>query len=159
MVHGRDPYYPAYFEGRSDHDSFIEYFRSIPENISAFDNFDVYGHLDYVVRYAPEQNAHYSYLDYMDLIDEILTALISRGKGIEINTAGFKYGLGHPNPTEGIIKRYRELGGEIITVGADAHVPDAVGYDFEKLSGILSDAGFKYFTVFEKRKPTFIKIE
>ena len=43
------------------------------------------------------------------------------GKGIELNTGGFKYGLGHPNPCEDIIKRYKELGGEIITLGSDAH--------------------------------------
>ena len=93
------------------------------------------------------------------MIDEILRLLIEKGKGIEINTGGFKYGLGHPNPCEEILARYRELGGEIITVGADAHAPEHVGFAFEKVPQILKDAGFTYYTVFRKRKPEFIKIE
>ena len=83
---------------------------------------------------------------------------IQKGKGIELNTAGFKYGLGHPNPTESILKRYRELGGEIITIGADAHAPEHVAYDFDKVPAILKAAGFRYYTVFELRKPKFIPL-
>lgn len=48
-----------------------------------------------------------------------------------------------------MLKRYHELGGEIITVGADAHKPEHVAYDFDKVSNILKDAGFMYYTVFE----------
>jgi histidinol-phosphatase (PHP family) len=159
VVHGYDPYYPAFYEGRTEQECYEEYFNSILENIAAYDDYDVYGHLDYVVRYGPGRNAQYSYQKYRDIIDEILKCLIEKGKGIEINTAGFKYGLGHPNPTEDIIKRYRELGGEIITIGADAHEPQHIAYDFAKVPTILRDAGFSYFTVFKKRQPEFIKIE
>lgn len=158
VVHGLDPYYPKFYEGRSEEECYLEYFTSILENIKAFDGFDVYGHIDYVVRYGPNRNEQYSYQKYRDIIDEILSLLIEKGKGIEINTGGFKYGLGHPNPTEDIIARYRELGGEIITIGADAHKPEHVAFDFDKVPQILKDAGFKYFTVFKERKPEFIKL-
>ena len=57
-----------------------------------------------------------------------------------------------------MLKRYHELGGEIITVGADAHKPEHVAYDFDKVSNILKDAGFIYYTVFENRVPAFIKL-
>ena len=159
VVHGIDPYYPVYFEGRSERSAYLEYFESILENIHAFDGFDVYGHIDYVVRYGPNKNEDYSYEKYRDVIDEILSTLIEKGKGIELNTAGFKYGLGHPNPTEDILQRYRELGGEIITVGADAHAPEQIAYDFKKVPGILKACGFEYYTVFRDRKPEFIKIK
>ena len=158
VVHGFDPYYPAFYEGRDEKDCYREYFESILENIHAFDGFDVYGHIDYVVRYGPTKNTNYDWKEYQDIIDAILKLLIEKGKGIEINTGGFKYGLGHPNPTEDIIRRYRELGGEIITVGADAHAPQHIGFDFKKVPDILKDAGFHYFTVFKKRKPEFIKL-
>lgn len=158
VVHGFDPYYPAFFEGRGERACYLEYFESILENINAFDGFDVYGHIDYVVRYGPNRNQDYSYEKYKDVIDEILSLLIKKGKGIEINTGGFKYGLGHPNPTEEIIARYRELGGEIITIGADAHQPEHVAFDFEKIPDILKNAGFRYYTVFRERKPEFIKL-
>lgn len=159
VVHGFDPYYPDFYEGKEEKAAYREYFESILENIAAFDGFDIYGHIDYVVRYGPTTNQNYHWEDYKDVIDEILRQLILRGKGIEINTGGFKYGLGHPNPTEGILRRYRELGGEIITLGADAHKPEHVAFDFAKVPSILKDAGFTYYTVFEKRKPNFIKIE
>lgn len=158
VVHGTDPYYQNYYEGRSEEEAYREYFTSILENIRAFDGFDVYGHIDYVVRYGPNRNANYSYGAYRDVLDEILKNLIERGKGIELNTAGFKYGLGHPNPTEDILKRYRELGGEILTLGADSHRPEHIAYDFRKVPDILTQCGFRYYTVFRQRKPAFIAL-
>ena len=159
VVHGIDPYYPKYYEGRSEKTAYREYFESILENLNTYSDFDVYGHLDYVVRYGPTSNENYDWREYQDVIDEILRKLISLGKGIELNTGGFKYGLGHPNPTEEIIRRYRELGGEIITIGADAHKPEHVAFDFAKVPSILKDASFDYFTVFRERKPEFVRIE
>lgn len=158
VVHGIDPYYPEYYIGKTEDEAYREYFESILENLAVFDCFDVYGHIDYVVRYGPNRNTYYSYEKFADIIDEILKTLIQKGKGIEINTGGFKYGLGHPNPTEAILKRYRELGGEIITIGADAHKPEHVAFDFEKVPDILKNAGFSYYTVFKNRKPEFQKL-
>ena len=158
VVHGFDPYYPEFYEGKTEAEAYLEYFESILENLAVFEDFDVYGHIDYVVRYGPSKNRNYSYQKYKDVIDEILRTLIAKGKGIEINMAGFKYGLSHPNPTEDILKRYRELGGEILTTGADAHRPEHVAYDYAKLSGILNEAGFAYYTVFERRKPVFYPV-
>ncbi|MFG6384341.1 MAG: histidinol-phosphatase HisJ family protein [Lachnospiraceae bacterium] len=159
MVHHMDPYYSDYYQGKTEDEAYLEYFESILENLAVFDCFDVYGHLDYVVRYGPNTNHYYTYEKFSDVIDHILQMLIQKGKGIEINTGGFKYGLGHPNPTEKILKRYRELGGEIITIGADAHTPKHVAYDFQKVPNILKEAGFKYYTVYQKRKPIFYLID
>lgn len=153
-----DIYYPAFYEGTTEDAAYRRYFEAILSNVKTDADYDVYGHLDYVVRYGPNKNQFYSYEKYADIIDEILRLLIAKGKGIEINTAGFKYGLGHPNPTEEILKRYRELGGEIITIGADGHKPEHVAYDFEKVPSILRNAGFTHFTVFKKRKPLFIEL-
>lgn len=158
VVHGMDPYYPGFFDHRKEEEGYLEYFESVLENINAFSDFDVYGHIDYVVRYGPNQNKYYSYQKYSDIIDEILKKLISLGKGIELNTGGFKYGLGHPNPCEDILKRYHELGGEILTLGADAHKPEHVAYDFDKIPDILRACGFSYYTVFKERKPVFLPI-
>lgn len=158
VVHGFDPYYPDFFKDKSEDEAYYEYFESILENLNSFNNFDVYGHIDYVVRYGPNTNKFYSYLKFSDIIDEILKKIINMGKGIELNTGGFKYGLGHPNPCEDIIKRYKELGGEIITLGSDAHKCEHVAYDFDKAIQILKDSGFDFFTIFKERKPIFKKI-
>lgn len=158
VVHGFDPYYPEYYVGKTEDDAYLEYFESVLENLEIFDDFDVYGHLDYVVRYGPNKNANFSYEKYRDIIDEILRKIISKGKGIELNMSGYKYGLSHPNPTEEILLRYRELGGEILTLGADAHAPEHVAFDYDRLPRLLKDAGFYYYTVFEKRQAKMIKL-
>ena len=156
LVDGKDPYYPEYFKTLGGKNGVLRYFESILANIKAMDCFDVYGHLDYVVRYAPGRE--YEPLDHRELIDEILRLLIQKGKGIEINTAGLKSGLGYVHPHEFILKRYKELGGEIITTGSDAHDREYVGYELDKAAAALNMAGFKYYTIFRKRKPHFIAI-
>ena len=158
LCNGKDPYYPAFYEGRSEEEAYREYFTSILDNIKVFHNFDVYGHLDYVVRYGPNKDNNYAYEKYKDVIDPILSYLIENEKGIELNTAGLTKGLKDANPCKDIIKRYRELGGEIITIGSDSHTPDTLGAHFDKASEILTDCGFKYYCVFSNRIAEYLKI-
>ena len=158
VADGLDPYYPSYFEGQTEEEAYRKYFRSEIDNIRRISNYDVYGHLDYVVRYGPGVDREYSYEKYKDLFDEMLTLLIEKEKGIEINTGGLRKGLREANPCSDVIKRYRELGGEIITVGSDAHGPADVGADFDRAAEILTQCGFKYYTVFHSRMPEFKKI-
>lgn len=159
LVDHIDPYYPRFWKQYSnDRAGVLRYYEQTLENIKTCDCFDCYGHIDYIIRYAPDKSLSHPYSEYRDIIDEILRELISRGKGIECNTAGFKYGLGHPNPHENILKRYLELGGEILTIGSDAHKPEQVGYDFEKVPKLLKACGAKYYTIFENRKPVFLPL-
>lgn len=155
VCQGMDPYYPEFYEGRSEADAYLSYFESELENIKTYDCYDVAGHLDYVVRYGPNKNTFYDYKTYADIFDEMLKTLIAKGKGIECNTAGFKAGLGHPHPTEDILKRYKELGGEILTLGSDAHCPEHLAYAFDSIAPVLKECGFKYYTTFKERKPEF----
>lgn len=157
LVDGYDPYDPAYIEAYGDRRGIERYFESILENISAYDGFDVYGHLDYVVRYSKAKS--YNPDEYSELTEEILKKLIGMGKGIELNTAGLKYGLGWAHPHPKLLKRYRELGGEIITVGSDGHRCEHIAYDFGKAADILEAAGFNYYTVFRNRKPEFLPLK
>ncbi|NLM50722.1 MAG: histidinol phosphate phosphatase, partial [Clostridiaceae bacterium] len=92
------------------------------------------------------------------ILDKVLKTAIEKGRGIELNLSGLRQGLGEPLPKIEVLKRYKELGGEIITLGSDAHYPGHVGANLEDGFEILKEAGFKYFTVYENRKPQFIKI-
>ena len=84
--------------------------------------------------------------------------MIEKEKGLEVNSAGLKYGLPFAHPHPDVLKRYRELGGEIITIGADAHTPDKVAYAFDKAATVLENCGFRYYTVFKDHKPEFISL-
>lgn len=156
LIDGKDPYFPEYFAELGQKNGVLRYFESIVENIGAFSDFDVYGHLDYAVRYSPEKS--YNPVDFREIIDEILRKIVSLGKGIEINTAGLRKGLSHANPHPFILKRYRELGGEIITVGSDAHNTADIAADFDLAESFLKDAGFEFYTVFRQRKPHFVRL-
>ena len=158
LVNNEDPYYPEYYNGRSERAAMEEYFRCILTNMDAFMDFDVLGHMDYIVRYTPSKGAFYSPADYTDLTDEILKRIISAGKGIELNTGAFLKGMSEPNPHRDLIKRYRELGGEIITVGSDAHKPKDIANGFDRASDILKACGFSYYCRFEGRTPVRIKL-
>ena len=158
ICHRKDPYYPTFFEGRDEDEAHQEYFEAVLEDVKEAPYFDVYGHLDYVVRYGPTKNDKYTYQKHADVIDKILLAILEQEKGIELNTSGFRADLNQPNPCIDIIKRYKELGGEIITVGSDAHTPEHLGTNFDKASEILKECGFKYYSIFDHRIPTFLKL-
>ncbi len=159
LVDGSDPYYQDYFEGKTEKQAYGRYFESELENVQTFHDFDVYGHLDYILRYGPAKNRNFRYEDYADILEELLKALIRCGIGLELNTKGYHYDLGGPNPSRAILTRYRELGGEIITIGADAHAPEWIACSFDQAKEDLLSCGFRYFTVFENRKPRFCPIE
>ena len=91
--------------------------------------------------------------DFSDRIDIILKKIIDKGKALEINTAGLKYGLGFAHPKKEILLRYRELGGELITMGSDAHKAEHLAYDFNDVCEMLKCVGFKYYFIYKDRKP------
>lgn len=158
IVNRVDPYYPDFFDNRTEKEAYEEYFDCVYRNVQAFPECDVLGHLDYVVRYGPNRNRFYTYSKHKDIIDEILRYIIEHGIGLEINTSGFKYGLGHPSPHEDVLERYHDLGGEIITIGSDAHAPEHFAYEFTRAQNILKKCGFTYYTYFKQRKPEFVKL-
>lgn len=147
-----------FFQKHSDPEGYKIYFEEMLQDVQKIKSYDVLGHLDYIVRYSNQGSKGFDLNDYMDIIEEILKQVIAYGKGIEMNMSGLKYGLGAPHPQPEIIKRYRELGGEIITVGADGHIPEHIAYDYHLADDILKSCGFKYYTEFKGRKPLFVKI-
>lgn len=170
-----DPYYPEYWETHSAANGLQAYFEAILSNLKHYDMFQVYGHLDYLVRYLPfeKQNRSntsskqaertagqpdYDYAAYRELIDEILRQLIENGKGLELNTSGYQYGLPYAHPRPEILQRYRELGGELITIGSDGHCPEHLAYDFDRASRLLRSLGYRYYTVYRAQKPEFLPL-
>ena len=153
-----DPYYPEYFADKTDEEGYITYFKSIYDNINKFQNFDCLGHIDYIVRYGKSKDTDYSYPKYAEYIDPILKFLVEHEKGLEINTAGIRKGLKNVHPLPDILKRYRELGGELVTIGSDAHDTSAIASDYDKAMEALEYAGFKYYCMYMNRIAEFKKI-
>ena len=145
-----------FFEGRSAADAIAAFYRYNILCLSSYNDFDVLGHINVIDRYAPELPDPDS---NRDLLEELLTLIIEKGKGIEINTSSFRYGMGdHTTPTEQILRLYKKLGGEIITVGSDAHRPQDVGYAIDWAYDKLRGLGYRYVTTFCEREPSFNKL-
>ncbi|MEA4815494.1 MAG: histidinol-phosphatase HisJ family protein [Lachnospiraceae bacterium] len=151
-------YEDSFFEGKEKNEAYMEYFEDVLNSVKMFDTFCVYGHIDYINRYGHYKDKTMDILKYMDIIEEILKVLISKGKGIEINSSGIRYGLGYVNPKIEVLKRYKELGGEIITIGSDSHKLLHMANNFKEAYEAFQEAGFEYLTVFRGKTPEFIKI-
>ena len=95
---------------------------------------------------------------YSDAVDEVFKTVINNGKGIEINSSGLFTEIKKTSPDLPLVKRYRELGGKIITVGSDAHTQDRVGAGIRDAIETARAAGFNEICYYEKRKPIFINI-
>lgn len=158
LVEGADPYYAAFWEHHTTRSALEAFFSVTLENIKVHDCFDSYGHLDYMIRYIPEGAGSFSYFDYTDLIDQCLRLLIHKGCALEVNTGGYKAGLDAPNPGRDILLRYRELGGELLTTGSDAHTPLHVGCCMEKAYALIRDCGFSHVALYRQRKPQLLPL-
>lgn len=159
VVDKKELYMSDFLQGRSNHQGILAYFEDLKKSIDAFNDFDSLGHIDVVRRYLINGEEDFKFNIYQDYIAEILKTLIIYGKGIEINTSGKRYGLSSFHPLPEILILYRMLGGEIITIGSDAHRPDDLAYGFSEVLDLLKSLGYKYYCIFKKRKPYFIRID
>ncbi|MBO7560612.1 histidinol-phosphatase HisJ family protein [Candidatus Saccharibacteria bacterium] len=149
----------VFFKGKTMQNAYWAYFNDVRKNIDTYDDFDVYGHLDYIVRYGGYGCTEIKYSDYASVLDDILRTLVRKRKGLEINTSGFRYGLNYAHPTTAILQKYHDLGGRIITVGSDAHHVDQLAGNFKEAYRTLAKIGFTSIAVFEYRDPHFIEIK
>lgn len=155
----RDPYYPAFYEGRSEEAAIRDVLGETLENIRVFDDFDVLGHLDYIIRYLPSGRRTVDTAPFADLIDEILKLIIRRGQGLDLNTAPvWKKGYPEMNPSRQILRRYYELGGRFITFGSDAHHAQHVAGAFDTAEKIAAECGFTEYCIYRERKPEMKKL-
>ncbi len=150
-------YYGYNYEEHNKKDIYEAYLNEILININKH-NFSVYGHLDFISRYVHYDNPFLNYNEFKELLDEIFKALVRNNKGLEVNTSGLRYGIDCFYPSKELLKRYKELGGEIVTVGSDSHKASDVGRDFHRAYDYLKSCGFDYITTYEKLKPKMIKI-
>ena len=157
FIENLDIYYEEFWQGKTAHTAFLQTLEQTLECIKVHDAYDVLGHLTYAGK-QPHNPGHKPvlYRDFREVIDETLRILVQNGKGMEINTSGMDK-CGAFLPDETILRRFKELGGEIITVGSDAHDPSRVGQYCQQACELVSDI-FGYVCTYAGRKPVFHKI-
>lgn len=153
LTNRRDPYCPDFWRDRDPALCIRDYLEELYDNLCIFTDFDALGHLDYIVRYAPE-HFRYQPMAYRELLEAILTVLIDKDIALEINTSGYKSSA-WPNPHPDILALYHELGGELVTIGSDAHEPGFLAFRFERLPSLIKKAGLRQYVTFHGRRPRF----
>lgn len=158
---GKKDFYEYSYESEAQcHELMDEYATELIE-LAGMDFFDTMAHIGYTIRYMRRDGFDVSFNleNYGDKIEVLLKTLIQNGRGLEINCSGCgRERIGGPMPEVEVLRLYRQLGGEIITIGSDAHSVSRAASGLKQGFDILKELGYKYITVFEKRKPRFIKI-
>lgn len=135
------------------------YFREVYE-LCQTELFDVVGHVTYSLRYMKQRHGICPDISrYDDIIAESFRSLAHSGRGIEINTSGLRQGFGATFPDLKYVKLFRELGGEILTIGSDSHTAEDIGANVADGAELAKAAGFRYLAYFKERKPNFLRIE
>jgi histidinol-phosphatase (PHP family) len=142
-----------YQEGKSQHEYNIGYYQELLDVIRKYKNYSVLGHLDLIRRY--DKAGEYDFEPTREIVTEILKQVISDGKGIEINTSSYRYGLKDLMPSRDVLKLYKELGGSIITIGSDSHKHEHLGAYIKEVKEILKELGYTQYCSYEKMKPIF----
>jgi len=157
FVDDLDVYYPEYWADKTVFQAERRYLEATLECVRLHDDFDVLAHLTYIAKATANPAPRpVPFAEHQEIVDEILKIVAAKGKGLEINTSGVDR-CGGFLPTADYFRRFKELGGEIVTIGSDAHTASRVGqYSFDAC-GILKDI-FGYVCTFEDRKPIFHKL-
>jgi histidinol-phosphatase (PHP family) len=147
----------AYFDAHSQRESYLPYFEELLRAVRSGLG-DVVGHFDLVKRYGA---AHYGPFEpeaFEEEVRAVLRAAVAAGVGLEINTSGLRQIPGETYPSLRVLHWYRELGGEILTVGSDAHHADDLGCGICEALDLARAAGFRAIATFEGRRVGWIDL-
>ncbi|WP_445490899.1 histidinol-phosphatase HisJ family protein [Niallia sp. 03133] len=145
-----------YMNAFPEKDIYELYFLELYDMIQLAD-IDVIAHFDLMKRYAYKTVGFYSFEKYKSIITEILKTAIKRGIGLEINTSGLRTELQESLPSKDTLSLYRQLGGELLTIGSDSHFVETVGSHFEDAVLLAKECGFTHLYTYEKRNPQALK--
>lgn len=140
-------------QGRTQKEYNERYYEEMLALVKQFQNYSVLGHLDLIVRYDKMGTYPFRYVKHY--VEKILREVIKNDKGIEVNTSSYRYGLKDSTPAMAILEMYRDMGGQIITLGSDSHAPAHLGTHMKTAKELLKSIGFRNFCTYDKMNPIF----
>lgn len=112
------------------------YLAEVLRMIKESDVFEVLAHVDYPRRYWPYGADPYVEADYEEEFRAVLRALAGSGRALEVNTRS-------PMASVAQLRWWWEEGGGAVSFGSDAHLPWAVGQEFDTAVAVAEAAGFR----------------
>lgn len=154
FVDGMDVYFQEYWQDKTVFQAERRFLEQTLACVQVHEDYDVLAHLTYIGKTACHPAPRpLPYAEHRAILDEILTTLVRREKGLELNTSGLDR-CGGFLPTADIFQRFHQLGGRIVTVGSDAHRQDRVGQYSRQACQLLKEI-FGYVCTFSRRQPVF----
>lgn len=147
----------SYFDKRSKFEAYNAYLKAVRESLDCPYHYDVVGHIGYVARKSIYPEPMLYYADHNDLLDDILLTIIAKGKALEINTNSKGTRLDFL-PSMQIVERYKQLGGELLTFGSDAHAVERIADKYPLVVEYLKSTGFKYLFKYISHEPIAVKL-
>ena len=118
------------------------------------DCYDSLAHIVYPLRYIHRDGVALSLADYEDRVRAIFTQVAKTGRALEVNVCrGRELDCWPP-----LLGWFKECGGELVTVGADAHQPQDVARGVPRALELIRAAGFACVATYERRKPVLHKL-
>jgi len=155
-----DPYFMDFSDENVDYMELLQRYFECELELAQWAKFDTLAHMTYPLRYITgKYGIPVDMSKFREIIDEILVTLIRNEKALEINTAGLRQQIGETSPNETILRRYKELGGKLITIGSDAHYAKDLGAGIEEGYELALKCGFDRIAIYQNRTPTLIPIE
>lgn len=140
-------------KGKTQQEYNQRYYEEILSLAQQYHEYSVLGHLDLVSRY--DKMGIYPFDCVRSILAKIMKTVIADGKGIEVNTSSYRYGLHDLTPSVDILKLYLQLGGRIITIGSDSHKQSHLGAYLQKTKEMLRALGYREFCTFDQMSPIF----
>ena len=119
---------------------------------------DVLGHFDLVKRYGVAHYGPFLPEAYEAEVRAVLRAAILHGIGLEINSSGLRQAPAELYPGRTVLRWYREMGGEILTIGSDAHHVTHLGAGCAEAVDLARSVGFRAATLFHQRQLRWVDL-
>ena len=143
----------------------MDFYEYMYDNLGKFKDYDVIGHFNIIDRYTPYVP---DYAPYRDIIHAVLEMIIDDGKGIELNTSSFRYGMGdRTTASKEILEDYLDIwksrnslpaSHPIVTYGSDAHFPQDLAHKYDDAIEYLKSIGYGHLALFANREISFTSI-
>ncbi|MHB1485187.1 MAG: histidinol-phosphatase HisJ family protein [Saccharofermentanales bacterium] len=159
---GFDPFFDRQVYELGKNHVYSRYLETIIHSLENYSDFDIVGHYDYICRYAPYDDRKLYYKDFPDHFDRIFSLCIENKKALELNTRTSAVFLSDKvsdylfDPA--ILLRYKEMGGELVSFGSDAHQLDSIMSLFDETKKLLAETGFTGIVYYEKRSHVYVPL-
>ena len=151
-------YFDLYYMEKRD----MDYYHAIMDDyldetvkLLHYGKFHVLGHLTLPLRYIKNNvGLDLTFDDRADRLEEIFSLMVDKGIGLELNT---NRGAS-PLPSAHLLRLFRRMGGQVVTIGSDAHVPEHIGLAVQRCQQLLRETGWQYFATYDRGQPVFHRL-